>query len=142
MTIRTTPRTQDEILARIPEAMKRDPLLHTEAVDLIAALDREHLAQCEFIDRQKLRDDPEAGTDPTTPQDAHAEAVEYIGFALEKAHGERGISAWRSLSHYAAWLWLCLPDEEWAQFEGWEDYEDYGLPQLATAARLLGIDQN
>lgn len=139
-TIRSTPRTQDEILARIPEAAQRDPLLSTEAVDLITALDRTHLYECEHVDNERVDANPEAGTEPVTPQQAHDEAVRYMPFALEKAEGGRGISAWRSLNHYAAWLWLCLEDADWEQFADWEDYEDYGLAHLATARRLLGME--
>ena len=138
-TIRTTPRTQDEILARANEARYRDPLLGTEAADLAAALDREHLAQLSWIDHDQVDDLPDEDLAVNTPQIAHANACSYMSFALEKANGGRGISAWRSLSHYAAWLWLCLEDEDWEQFAGWEDYEDYGLEHLATARRLLGM---
>lgn len=138
--IRTTPRTQDEILARAHEAYARDPLLGTDAADLAAALDREHLAQLPWIDHEVIAKLPDEDIAVNTPQVAHANAVQYMDFALQKAHGQRGISAYRSLCHYAAWLWLCLEDEDWAHFEDWEDYTDYGLPQLAKARDLLGME--
>lgn len=139
-TIRSTPRTQDEILARANEARDRDPLLGTEAADLAAALDREHLAQLSWIDHDQVDDLPDEDIAVNTPEVAHANAVSYMEFALEKANNGRGISAWRSLCHYAAWLWLCLEDADWEQFADWEDYEDYGLAHLATARRLLGME--
>jgi hypothetical protein len=140
-TIRTTPRPQDEILARTQEAYERDPLLGTEASDLAMALDREHLAALDWLDQDKIAalTDEEIATN--TPEAAHAAAVDYMDFALGKANNQRGISAYRSLCHYAAWLWLCLEDADYAAFdESWEHYTDYGLPQLAIARDLLGME--
>ena len=138
--IRTTPRAQDDILARAQEAYQRDPLLGTEAADLAAALDREHLAQLSWIDHDQVADLLDEDIAVTTPEVAHANGLAYLDFAYEKANGGRGISAYRSLCHFAAWLWLCLEDEDYARFEGWEDYTDYGLPQLAIARELLTVE--
>lgn len=141
-TIRTTPRTQNEILARAQEAYERDPLLGTEAADLAAALDREHLEKLTWLDQEKVAALPDEDIAVNTPEIAHANGLAYMDFALEKAEGERGISAYRSLCHYAAWLWLCLEDEDYARFEDWENYTDYGIPQLAIASDLLGHEQS
>lgn len=139
-TIRSTPRSQDEITARAHEAYARDPLLGTEAADLAAALDREHLAQLPWLDQEAIAGLADEDIAVNTPEAVHTVAVSYMEFALTKANNGRGISAWRSLNHYAAWLWLCLEDADWEQFADWEDYEDYGLAHLATARRLLGME--
>ena len=139
--IRTAPRTQDEILARISEAANRDPLLLTEAMDLVGALHAHNLTECDLLDQEKVAQMNLDDWHPVTPARARDEAVAYMEFALDKAHGQRGLSAGRSLAHYAAWLWLCLEDEDYAEFEDWENYTNYGLAELGIAARLLGMEE-
>ena len=64
-----------------------------------------------------------------------AKILEYMPFAWEKANGERGISAGRSMLKMSAWLWLI--GEEGIDCE---DYDNYGKPQLRAICELLGFD--
>jgi hypothetical protein len=62
----------------------------------------------------------------------------YMEFAWEKANGCRGISAYRSIMHYKAWLWMIGED-------GWDDIEDfqyYGKDELVRICNFLGIDSS
>lgn len=59
-----------------------------------------------------------------------SEMVDYLEFAFEKAHGQRGLSAGRSVTKMEAWLWL-LVDEEMGRFAADKsNYAPYGLPIL------------
>lgn len=54
-----------------------------------------------------------------------ADMQNYVDFALEKIHDQRGLSATRSMWKFKQWLWA-LDDDEITDFE----YEDYGLKRL------------
>ncbi len=56
------------------------------------------------------------------------EMKNYMPFAWDKANSFRGISASRSISHYAAWTWLIGDVELSDSLEGL--YEYYGKPCL------------
>lgn len=64
---------------------------------------------------------------PLTREAIIAEMNDYFDFAMEKAKGQRGISAARSIQKYQTWL-FALGDEELS--EEIENYSNYGLPQL------------
>ena len=74
--------------------------------------------------------------DLTSDDAIRACCIDYMPFAWEKANGSRGISAWRSLAHYKAWLWMLGTDE----FEGVEEYEHYGKEWLRRICVFLGLD--
>jgi hypothetical protein len=67
---------------------------------------------------------------------------EYMSFAFEKARGERGISANRSIMHYIAWIWLNSEDEFATEidtdFE--ENYHSYGISILKKICKHYGWD--
>ena len=81
---------------------------------------------------QEKWDSTEKPTDPKT------EMVDYMEFAWQKANGERGISASRSISHYKAWLWLDGNEDLANRLE--EEYTYYGKPQLVEICHYLNID--
>ena len=70
------------------------------------------------------------------------EMREYITFAFDKAYGERGISANRSIMHFIAWTWLAGDvvfsteiEEEYDQ-----NYHSYGLPILIKICKHYDFD--
>ncbi len=73
---------------------------------------------------------------PKTDEQIKTEAIEYMPFAWQKANDCRGISAYRSLAHYMAWLWLLGEDE----FDDIQEYEFYGKPQLERICAYFGLD--
>lgn len=129
-------RTQEEIVKRIRERQPED-FLGFEIPDYLGALTRE---TAEGLRGDILKPDADVSDwKPTysTDEEVRAEAIRYMEFAFGKAHGERGISAGRSLMHYRAWLWLIGED----QFEDIEDAADgYGQNQLRRVCEFLGID--
>ncbi len=70
------------------------------------------------------------------------EMREYITFAFDKAHGERGISASRSIEHFIAWTWLAGDIVFSTQIEEEYDqnYHGYGLPILIKICKHYGFD--
>jgi len=109
-------RTRKEIAARAKEISDRDPV-GTEQADLVGELGKEHLGEQLLSPKETMK--------------------EYMEFAFGKAHGERGLSASRSMAHFAAWLWLD-GNEELA--EEIREFEDYGLENLRSICEYLEID--
>ena len=124
-------RTQDEIVARIRERQPHD-FLGFEVMEYWPYLDYEHAKP--FL-KEGVK--PEEWTDRPDIAKVKQVMVDYMPFAWEKANGCRGISAGRSLSHYAAWLWLDGDDKLWPTLE---HYEFYGKDQLRAICAHLGID--
>lgn len=140
-------RNPDEILAHYHEA-KEDDFLGVIAADLLTRLPFD-LAQ-PFLNPELTVEtyQPERWDDDTVI----AEMRKYMEFAWEKALGERGISASRSIQHFQSWLWL-LGDEytDLYTFAMKEDnYPQYGKPILfkicerfafpvPTAEELVGL---
>jgi len=74
--------------------------------------------------------------------DVIQEMREYITFAFDKAYGERGISANRSIMHFIAWSWLSGDIAFSTQIEDEYDhnYHSYGLPILIKICKHYGFD--
>jgi hypothetical protein len=130
-------RTQQEILDFIPEFQKED-FFSFGVVDLIMRL--------EFKDAKPylLKGTKKSDYKPSSlkRQDILDEMLKYMPFAWEKACNCRGISAGRSMLHYAAWLWL-LGDEDYNFFGGVEElgnYEYYGKDKLVDICNRFGWD--
>lgn len=62
---------------------------------------------------------------------------EYMPFAWCKADDGRGLSAMRSLEHYAAWVWLL--GDDW-RFPDLTNAKGYGHQQLLALCRHYGFD--
>ena len=75
----------------------------------------------------------ESSKDPTR-ENVIREMAKYIDFAFEKAEGERGLSAARSMDHYYAWIWLI---DEQERFGDVRRYSSYGLPHLRKIKDFL-----
>ena len=121
-------RTKEEIIKRIEERRSVD-FFSFEWPYYLNLLTYEEAKP--FLDPDCDGKDWEVKTLDEIKQDA----IEYMPFAWEKANNCRGISAWRSISHYIAWLWLLGED-----FDDIGDYEFYGKPQLIRICEYLGLD--
>ena len=68
--------------------------------------------------------------------------IDYMEFAFDKAHDERGISANRSINHMIAWSWLSGDDElnQAIEHEYETNYHSYSLEILRMICEKLGID--
>ena len=123
-------RTDEEILARIKEVEGND-WLGTERGDLIEVLPFEHVKP--FLkDGVKEEEWTQIGRDV---ESVKARMLDYMPFAWEKANNCRGISASRSMSHFAAWAWLIGED-----FGDLQEYEFYGKPRLIAICDRFGWD--
>jgi hypothetical protein len=127
-------RTQAEIVERIKQAMERD-IFGFEWYEYALCLTPESAESLRGIAIKKnadLSNWPYYKTD----KDLRDRCIDYMPFAWEKANNCRGVSAWRSLSHYKAWLWLLGQDD----FDDIDDYEFYGKDQLRRICDFLGLD--
>lgn len=123
-------RTDEEILSRISEIESRD-WMGTELGDLACRLP--------FGEANRfLKDGVTEDSWKVSPRDRDsviAEMRDYMPFAWEKANGERGLSAGRSMSHYAAWTWLAGDD-----LGDLTDYQFYGKDNLVRICEHYGWD--
>ena len=69
-----------------------------------------------------------------TDEDVIRKMRDYLDFAFDKAHNQRGLSACRSMDHYIAWLWLI---GENSRFGDLSNYSHYGIPQLNNIKDFL-----
>lgn len=76
-----------------------------------------------------------------TDDDVKAKMLDYLSFAWDKAIDERGLSADRSIRHFAAWAWL-IDDEFYKQIEDMyeNNYGPYGIPILKFIGDKLGYN--
>lgn len=74
----------------------------------------------------------------TTLEHASACARDYCRFAWGKARGQRGISASRSVTKLAAWMWLIGRDDLVAFAEDDGNYAQYGVPILKKISEEMG----
>ena len=130
-------RTQEQIVERIKAREENDPL-GFEVGEYIDYLDFEHAKP--YLKEGCSAEEWEAHrSNVPLPKDA---IVDYMKFAFDKAHGERGISANRSLQHMIAWSWLSGDEELNAGIESRyrTEYCGYGLDILRWVCEQLGID--
>lgn len=128
-------RTQEEILKRIDDRKKSD-FFGFEWPEYINHLIFDNAKP--FYNERNL-EDAEKSHKIETLEETKEKAVDYMSFAWEKANNCRGISASRSLSHYAAWMWLLGYDD---LDEKLEDYQYYGKDELVFICDELGIDHS
>lgn len=125
-------RTQQEIVSRINERQDGD-FFGFETRDYAEYLDKEHI-------KPYLKD----GVDPevwqTCEKEPEQQIREYMTFAWEKANGQRGLSASRSIAHMTAWLWLAGEDELATWCDDERNYYYYGKPILERVCDHYGID--
>jgi hypothetical protein len=77
-----------------------------------------------------------------TDDDIKGKMFDYLSFAWDKADGCRGLSADRSIRHFAAWAWL-IDDELYSKIEDMyeNDYAPYGKPILTFIGDKLGYQK-
>jgi len=130
-------RTQNEIIERCRERRTSDPMgfeVPYYLAQLTAESAKELLGSVLNVDTNLS--DWAAGPAYASDDEIKAAAVDYMEFAWDKANDCRGISAYRSMCHYTAWLWLLGVD--WC--DELEDYEYYGKPELIRICKYLGLD--
>lgn len=123
-------KTQEAILKRISDIGKED-FFGFETKSLICFLDYEHAKP--YLDDGVTEEDWEEAQH----KDAKVVMVDYMDFAWEKAKDCRGISAYRSMEYYSAWLWLDGNDK---LSEEVKHYEYYGKDNLVKICEYLGLD--
>lgn len=124
-------RSQEEIYNLIQSFTRLDDFFGVKKGDLIFYLDWDHAK--EFLKCSEHEWNTREGQDKN-PVD---EMKSYMPFAWDKANNFRGLSAARSLDHYAVWLWLIGEEEIPKTFP---NYEFYGKPQLIDICEFLGLD--
>lgn len=124
-------KTQKEILQRIDKIADSD-FFGVIRSDLICFLEFEN-AKPFLDDNVTEKEWAEIYKEPT-PENIKAKMKEYLDFAFEKANGQRGLSAQRSMDHYSAWIWL-LGEENY--FGNVRQYYNYGLPHLNKIREYL-----
>ena len=126
-------RTQEEIMSRFEKA---DDLFGTQKGDLIDYMTFEnakpHLQE-EYL--AKVESGEEKWDIKTDPK---KEILEYLDFAYDKAEGERGLSAGRSMLHFRTWIWL--EDEKFYNevINLIDNYTNYGIPALNKISKHYG----
>lgn len=116
-------RTQEQIVQRMEEVKDRD-FFGFERSDLIEHLDFERAKPYlkDGVTREQW--------DAREIEDPVEVIKKYMDFAWEKALGERGLSAGRTISHLQAWLCLAGEDGLLAFAEDDANYPMYGVPIL------------
>ena len=126
-------RTQEEILARFEKA---DDIFGTQKSDLLDYMSFENAKPYLKEDYVKQVESGEEKWEVST--DPKKEILEYLDFAYDKAEGERGLSAGRSMLHFKTWIWL---DDEifYNEIIGMIDnYTNYGIPTLDKISKHYG----
>lgn len=118
-------RTQEEIKERFDKA---DDLFGTQQGDLISYMTFENAKPYlkeEYVKQVESGEEKwEQSTDPKK------EILEYLDFAYEKAEGERGLSAGRSMLHFKTWIWLESEEFYSEVIDLIDNYTSYGIPAL------------
>ena len=124
-------RTQAEILARVKELVgnKQSDLWGVEIMDLVEHLD--YAEAKEFLTPETPEaewQDLRASVKPVITQ-----MIEYLPFARDKSHNERGLSVLRAMYHYRAWLWLLGSP----LYENILEYNDYAKENLNKIEQFI-----
>lgn len=123
-------RTDEEILERIKAVESRD-WMGVQRGDLVGVLPfatakpflKDGVTEGEWKPGGRERDD------------VLARMLYYMPFAWDKANNERGLSAGRSMDHYASWVWLLGDD-----LGDLTDYNFYGKDNLVRICEMYGWD--
>lgn len=129
-------RTQDEILARLQEVLRRD-LFGFERDSYLGMLDFDHVKN--FLKPTVTSEEWNAELETNTYEALVNEIHEYMPFAWDKANDMKGVSAIRSKDRMQAWLWLLNDD---TYLNHWEliPYEHYGKEKLIDICEHFGWD--
>ena len=110
----------------------------TEALPFEAA--KEYLAES-FLSKENAEEEWEV-LRLKTDDEVKDKMLDYLSFAWDKAEGCRGLSADRSIRHFAAWAWL-IDDDLYNKIEDMyeNDYAPYGTPILTHLSKELGYER-
>lgn len=128
-------RTQDEIVRKLESVKDSDPL-GFKTSDLIGYLDFENAKP-----HLKPETTEEQWNESRLPSDRESilrQMADYMPFAWSKANGQRGISAARSMAHFAIWTWMAGDGELFG--DKLEEYNFYGKPHLKALSAHYGWD--
>lgn len=129
--------TQEQIVERIRERIDHD-VLHFEIQYYFEYITHE---------QAKLWLKPDSKAENwDEPKTLDREAIiadmrGYMPFAFGKAHGQRGISATRSIYHYIAWTWLIGDTEFSKEIQDDANYAPYGLTALRMICEKYGFKE-
>jgi len=118
-------RTQEEIKELFNQV---DDIFGTQKGDLINYMDFENAKEFLIDDYVKKVECGEEVWEQST--DPKKEILEYLDFAYEKAKGERGLSAGRSMLHFKTWIWLESKEFYNEVIDLIDNYTSYGIPAL------------
>lgn len=129
-------RTQKEIMERFEKA---DDLFGTQKGDLIDYMTFENAKP--YL-QEKYSAKVESGEEKWEMKtDPKKEILDYLDFAYDKAEGERGLSAGRSMLHFKTWIWL---DDKLFYNEVIDlidNYTNYGIPALDKISEHYGYSR-
>lgn len=84
--------------------------------------------------------DPAGGHEPVqTTEEATQDFLDYMVFAWDKALGQRGLSAGRSIQKLGAWLQVLGRDDLHELINDENLYAPYGAPALIAVCERMGI---
>jgi len=126
-------RTQQEILERFENA---SDIFGTQKGDLLSYMSFENAKP--YLKEDYVKQ-VEAGEEVWKVSiDPEKEILDYLPFAYEKAEGERGLSAARSMLHFKTWIWLDDEDFYNEVIDLIDNYTNYGIPALDKISRHYG----
>jgi hypothetical protein len=125
-------RTDEEIVARI-EALKDTDYFGFDTADLIVRLPFDLAAP--YLNPDVKAEEWNGNVQPRDRESLIAGMLDYMPFAWEKANNARGLSASRTMSHYASWVWLAGDD-----LGDLTEYEYYGKDNLRRICDHYGWD--
>lgn len=123
-------KTQEEILERYNERKDGDSL-GFEVDKYPEWLTFENVKKLGILKEDVTEEEWNKYYKEPTYENIMAKMKDYISFAYEKARDQKSISAWRSLAHYQAWIWLLddgFSDEFNKEVE--DNYDNYGISIL------------
>lgn len=118
-------RTQKEIKERFDQA---DDMFGTQKGDLISYMDFE--VAKEYLKQDYVKQVESGDEVWVKSEDPKKEILGYLSFAYDKAEGERGISAGRSMLHFKTWVWLESEEFYNEVIDLIDNYTSYGIPAL------------
>lgn len=130
-----TLRTQDEIATRF-EAIKPTDSLGFGRAALAEFMDYAHAKP--FLQPEVTKAEWDGDATPLTRESVLEVMRDYMTFAWDKALGERGISANRSVDKFREWVWILGDQENLDAFERAE-YAPYGKPKLKVLCQAYGF---
>lgn len=129
-------RTQEEIKERFDAVYD---LLGTQKGDLIRYMTFENAKP--YLKEEYVKQIEGGQEEWKQNTDPKKEILDYMDFAYDKADGERGLSAGRSMLHFKTWIWLDDKDFYADIVDMIDNYTNYGIPTLDKIAEHYGYER-